>query len=42
MNKDELIAVLEMITRYSHEYLRSLDKEQLEQMLKERSYGQGK
>jgi hypothetical protein len=33
---DEMIAVLEMITRYSYEYLKSLTYEELEKLFKEK------
>lgn len=37
MSKDELISVLEMITKFSYEYLKSLSKEELEKIYKERA-----
>lgn len=37
MTKDELISVLEMITKFSYEYLKSLSKEELEKLYKERA-----
>jgi hypothetical protein len=36
MTADELRAILEMTTRYSFEYLQSLDKEQLKKLLEEK------
>jgi hypothetical protein len=36
MTKAELISVLEMITAYSYEYLKSLPLEELQQMYDER------
>lgn len=32
MTKQELISVLEMITNYSYEYLKSLDEEELQKI----------
>lgn len=37
MTKDELISVLEMITKFSYEYLKSLSIEELEKLHKERA-----
>lgn len=36
MTRDELIFVLEMRTKFSYEYLKRLDKEQLEKLYKDR------
>lgn len=36
MTKDELVSVLEMITLFSYEYLKSLPIEKLEQIYEER------
>lgn len=36
MTKDEMIAVLEMVTGYSREYLKSLTPEQVELLYRER------
>lgn len=37
MTKDEYISVLEMITKFSYEYLKSLSKEELEKIYRERA-----
>lgn len=37
MNKDELISVLTMITNYSYAYLKSLSREELQDMYEKRS-----
>lgn len=36
MTKDELITVLEMITKYSYEYLKSLSVEDLQKLYEDR------
>jgi hypothetical protein len=36
MTKDELISILEMITRYSYEYLKSLSLEELQKIYEDK------
>jgi hypothetical protein len=36
MTKDELISILEMITHYSYEYLKSLSLEELQKIYKDK------